>query len=78
MLTDTESLAVLDVHCCIRREDTKAGPQVVDVPADNLRTVAADSGFQEWDTKHEIAALDVDYLVQYRGPTPQAANNSLI
>lgn len=29
-LTDTESLAVLDIHCCIEREhDTKAGPQVV-------------------------------------------------
>jgi hypothetical protein len=29
-LTDTESLAVLDVHCCIEREhDTKAGPRVV-------------------------------------------------
>jgi len=45
-LTDTESLAVLDVHCCIEREhDTKAGPRVVRRNADDLRAVAADNGF---------------------------------
>ena len=79
-LTDTESLAVLDVHCCIEREhDTKAGPRVVRVPADDLRSVAADNGFQDWHTEYEIAALDVEYLVQHQGSRPMAvANNALI
>jgi len=65
-LTDTESLAVLDVHCCIGREhDTKAGPRVVRRNADDLRAVAADNGFQDWYSEYEIAALDVEYLVHY-------------
>jgi hypothetical protein len=77
-LTDTESLAVLDVHRCIRHEhETKAGPQVVRQNADDLRAVAADNGFQDWHSEYDIA--DMDYLVQYRGSTPQAAaNNALI
>ncbi len=75
-LTDTESLAVLDVHCCIEREhDTKAGtgrsPECGD-----LRAVAADNGFQDWHTEYEIAALDVEYLVYYRGSTPIATTNN--
>ena len=80
MLTDTESLAVLDVHCCIEREhDTKAGPRVVRRNADDLRAVAADNGFQDWHTEYEIAALDIEYLVHYRGSTAKAtANNALI
>ena len=71
---------MLDVHCCIEREhDTKAGPRVVRRNADDLRTVAADNGFQDWHTEYEIAALDIDYLVHYRGSTPMAtANNALI
>ena len=79
-LTDTESLAVLDVHCYIEREhDTRAGPWVVRRNANNLRSVAADNGFQEWHTEYEVAALDVEYLVHYRGSTPMAiANNALI
>jgi IS5 family transposase len=80
MLTDTESLAVLDVHCCIKREhDTKAGPRVVRRNADDLRAVAADNGFQDWHTEYEIATHDVKYLVHYRGSTAKAtANNALI
>ena len=79
-LTDTELLVMLDVHCCIEREhDTKAGPRVVRWNADDLRAVAADNGFQGWHTEYEIAALDIDYLVHYRGSTPMAtANNALI
>ena len=46
-MTDTESLAVLGVHYCIEREhDTKAGPRVVRVSADDLQAVVADNGFQ--------------------------------
>jgi len=57
-LTDTESLAVLNVHCCIERgHDTKAGPRVACRNAGDLRTVAADDGFQDWHTEYEIATL---------------------
>ena len=49
------------------------------INTDDLRAVAADNGFQDWHSEYDIAALDVDYLVQYRGSTPQAAaNNALI
>ena len=79
-LTDTESLAVLDVYCCIeRKHDTKAGPQVVRRNADDLHTVAADNGFQDWHTEYEIAALDIEYLAHYRDSSRMAtANNALI
>ena len=79
-LTDTESLAVLDVHCCIEREhDTKAGPQVVRRNADDLRAVAADTGFQDWKSKFEFYALGVDPLILERGSKPQTVgHNALI
>ena len=79
-LTDTESLAVLDIHCCIEREhDTKAGPRVVRRNADDPRAVAADNGFQDWHTEYEIAALDIEYLVHYtvaRRPQPQRTSEA--
>jgi len=47
-LTNVESLAVPDVQIAAQwKRDTKIGPQVVRVPAGNLQSVAADSGFQE-------------------------------
>jgi len=62
-LTDVESLAVLDVHIAARwKHDTKTGPQVVRRNADDLQSVAADNGFQDWHTEYEIAAHDIDYL----------------
>jgi len=42
-----------------RHED---GPQVVRRNADDLQSVAADNGFQDWHTEYEIAAHDIDYL----------------
>jgi len=80
ILTDVESIAVLDVHISARcQHDTKTGPQVVRVPADDLLSVAADNGFQDWHTEYEIAALDLDYFVHYRGSSLNAtANNALI
>ena len=78
-LTDTESLAVLDVHCCIEREhDTKAGPRVVRRNADDLRAVVADNGLQDWHTEYELSAYDLDYHVHHRGLYPMAvAHNTL-
>ena len=78
-LTDTESLAVLDVHCCIEREhDTKAGPGVVRRNADDLRAVVADNGFQDWHTEYELSGLDLDYIVHHRGSTPMAAAHNAL
>jgi hypothetical protein len=65
---DVESLAVLDVHITARwKHDTKTGSRVVRRNADDLQSVAADNGFQDWYTKYEIAAHDVEYPVHYRG-----------
>ena len=74
-----ESLAVLDVHITARwKHDTKTGPQVVRRNADDLQSVAADNGFQDWHTEYEIAAHDIDYLVHYRGSSANpAAKNAL-
>jgi IS5 family transposase len=79
-LTDTASLAVLDVQCHSRwRHDTKAGPQVVRRNADDLHTVAADNGFQDWHSEYEFYALGVEPLVHYRGSSLNAVtNNTLI
>ncbi|AHZ24116.1 putative transposase [Haloferax mediterranei ATCC 33500] len=40
--------------------------------------MAADNGFQDWHTEYEIAALDVEYLVHYRGSSPKAAANNVL
>ena len=79
-LTDTASLAVLDVQCHARwRHDTKAGPQVVRRNADDLHTVAADNGFQDWHSEYEFYALSVEPLIHYRGSSLNAvSNNALI
>ncbi|OYR48469.1 IS5/IS1182 family transposase [Halorubrum sp. Ea1] len=78
-LTDVESLAVLDVHITARwKHDTKTGPQVVGVSPDDLQSVAADNGFQDWHTEYEIAAHDIDYLVHYRGLSAKAAVNNAL
>ncbi len=78
-LTDTESLAVLDVHCCIEREhDTKAGPRVVRGNADDPRAVVADNGFQDWHTEYELSGCDLEYLVHHRGSMPMAAAHNAL
>jgi IS5 family transposase len=79
-LTDTASLAVLDVQCHAQwRHDTKAGPQVVRRNADDLHTVAADNGFQDWHSEYEFYSLSVEPLIHYRGSSANAvSNNALI
>ena len=78
-LTDVESLAVLDVHIAVRRKhDTKSRPQVVRRNVDVLQTVAADNGFQDWHTEHEIAAHEVEYLVHHHGSSAKAAANNAL
>jgi IS5 family transposase len=79
-LTDTESLAVLDLQCSVEwKHDTRLGPQVVRRNADDLLSVAADKGFQDWMSKFEFYTLDVDPLVLERGSSPETVgHNALI
>ncbi len=67
-LTDTESLAVLDLQCSVEwKHDTKLGPQIVRRNAADLLSVAADKGFQDWMSTFEFYTLDADPLVLKRG-----------
>jgi IS5 family transposase len=78
-LTDTESLAVLDVQCHAQwRHDTKAGPQVVRRNADDLHTVAADNGFQDRHTEYEFYSPGVEPLIHYRGSSINAISNNAL
>ena len=79
-LTDTESLAVLDLQCSVEwKHDTEIGLQVVWRNADDLLSVAADEGFQDWMSKFEFYTLDVDPLVLERGLLPETVgHNALI
>ncbi len=58
----------------IRRPDRRSSAE----NADDLQSVAADNGFQDWHTEYEIAAYDVEYLVHYRGSSPKAALNNAL
>jgi hypothetical protein len=59
-LTDTESLAVLDVHCCIKREhDTKAGPRVVRRNANDPRAVTADNCRLDYTARRDYVNIHV-------------------
>jgi hypothetical protein len=40
--------------------------------------MAADNGFQDWHTEYEIAALDNEYLAQYRGRKAKATENTAL
>jgi len=69
-----ESLAVLDVHIAARwKHDTKTGPQVVRRNADDLQSVAADNGFQDWHTEYGSPHTTSITLVHYRGSSANAA-----
>ena len=79
-LTGTESLAVVDLQCSVKwKYDTRLGPQVVRRNADDLLSVAAGKGFQDWMEKFEFYTLDVDPLVLERGSSPATVgHNALI
>ena len=79
-LTDTQSLAVLDLHCSIHwKDDTKAGPQVVRRNADDLLSVAADKAFHSWTNTFELYTLGVESLVLRHGSSPETVgHNALI
>ena len=79
-LTDTQSLAVLDVQCSAQwKHDTKLGPQVVRRNADDLLSVAVDKAFQDWKSKFEFYTLNVDPLILHQGSAPlTVGHNALI
>jgi hypothetical protein len=53
--------------------------KVARVPADDLHTVAADNGFQDWHSEYEFYSLGVEPLVHYRRSSLNAvSNNALI
>ncbi|KAB7519434.1 transposase [Halosegnis rubeus] len=79
MLTDRESLAVLDVHISARwKHDTKTGPQVVRRNADDPLSVAADKAFHSWITKYEFYTLGVEPLILQRGSRTLALGHNAL
>jgi IS5 family transposase len=79
-LTDTESLAVLDLQCSIHwKHDVKAGPQIVRRNVDDLLSVAADKAFHSWTNTFEFYTLDFEPLVLRQGSKPETVgHNALI
>ncbi len=69
-LTDTESLAVLDVHCSVKwRHDTILGRKLVRLNADELVSVAADKAFHNWPIRYEYMAESIEPLLLRSGST---------
>ncbi|MWV40211.1 IS5 family transposase [Natrialba sp. INN-245] len=69
-LTDTESLAVLDVHCSAKwRHDTILGRKLVRRNADELVSVAADKAFHNWPIRYEYMAESIEPLLLRSGST---------
>lgn len=67
-ITDTQSLAVLDLHCCIKRlHDTKAGPKIITRNIDKIKSVAADKAFQDWHTELKYQAHNIKPLICHKG-----------
>jgi len=55
-LVDTESQAILDVHCTTeKRHDTQLGWQVARRNADDLASLAADKGYDWMDLRENSA-----------------------
>ena len=69
-LTDTESLAVIDVHCTVKwRHDTVLGRKLVRRNADELVSVAADKAFHNWSIRYEYWAESIEPLLLRSGST---------
>lgn len=69
-LTDTESLAVLDVHCSARWDhDTQTGRRLVRRNRGVLASVAADKAFHDWQLLMDCRAHGIEPLILRRGST---------
>jgi IS5 family transposase len=76
-LVDTATTVVMDVHCSVAwRHDTKSGPQVARRNAGDLRSLAADKGFDDQSFRDELRDEGVRPLIKHREFTPlDAAHN---
>jgi len=66
-LVDTESQAVLDVHCTTEKtHDTQLGWQVACRNADDLHSLAADKGYDWMDLREKLREEGVRPLIKHR------------
>ena len=66
-LVDTESQAVLDVHCTTEKtHDTQLGWQVACRNAGDLHSLAADKGYDWMDLREKLREEDVRPLIKHR------------
>jgi len=70
-LVDTESQAVLDVHCTTRkRHDTQIGWQLARRNAGELHSLAADKGYDWQRLRDKLREEDVRPLIKHRESVP--------
>ncbi len=66
-LVDTESRAILDVHCTTeKRHDTQLGWQVARRNAGDLASLAADKGYDWMDLREKLREEGVRPLIKHR------------
>ncbi len=66
-LVDTETQAVLDVHCTTEKpHDTQLGWQVACRNAGDLRSLAADKGYDWMELREKLREEDVRPLIKHR------------
>ncbi len=67
-LVDTESQAVLDVHCSTNREgsDADLAEQIARRNASDLRSLAADKGYDKQSLRKALRDLDIRPLIKHR------------
>ncbi|EMA09976.1 IS5 family transposase, partial [Haloarcula marismortui] len=66
-LVDTESQAILDVHCTTeKRHDTQLGWQVARRNAGNLASLAADKGYDWMELREKLREKGVRPLIKHR------------
>ena len=71
-LVDTETQAVLDLHCSTTRKGSDADlcEQIARVPAGDLRTLAADKGYDKNLLRERLRDLAIRPLIKHRIMAP--------
>ena len=71
LLVDTESHAVIDVHCTTRKtHDTQIGMQVARRNAEDLQVLLGDKGYDWQDLREYLRAQGVRPVIKHREFTP--------
>ena len=77
-LVDTESQDVLDVHCSttLKGSDADLCEQIARIPAGDLRTLAADKGYDKTALRERLRELEIRPLIKHciRAPYDHAHN----